>query len=82
VYHREVMKAIMQKQNVTNKQLADRLGVSPAVMSARLDSRDKKNGEKKDSPVSIVSSTLHGMDYKLIAVPADARIPAGGYEVE
>lgn len=70
-----VVKELMKAQGINNVTLATRLGISSAAMWDRL------NGKNKDIGVDLLREMLKAMDYKLIAVPRNARVPEEGYEV-
>lgn len=74
---REIIKKIMQDINLGNAELAGRLGVSNATVWERIN-----NKNVKDIPVSLLSSMVRVMDYKVIVVPKNTRTPNGGYEVD
>lgn len=74
---REILKKIMEDIGWGNAELAKRLGVSNATVWERLN-----NKNVKDIPVSLLSNMVRVMGYKVIAVPNDARLPKGGYEVD
>lgn len=73
---REILKAIMASKSLSNAELAKRLNVSNATIWERLN-----NKNVKDIPVSLLTTMLRAMDYKVIVVPANIRLPDGGYEV-
>lgn len=74
---REILKQVMEVKSLTNAQVAKRLKVSNATVWERLN-----NKNVKDIPVSLMSEMLRVMDYKVIVVPNESRIPDGGYEVD
>lgn len=74
---REILKEVMQSKSLSNADLAKRLKVSNATIWERLN-----NKNVKDIPVSLLTAMLRVMDYKVIVVPSDTRLPDGGYEVE
>lgn len=74
---REILKAVMSSKSISNAELAKRLKVSNATIWERLN-----NKNVKDIPVSLLTTMLRAMDYKVIVVPANTRLPDGGYEVE
>ena len=74
---REILKAVMQNVGVSNATLAKRLGVSNATIWERLN-----NKNVKDIPVSLLSTMLRVMNYKVIVVPADSSTPDGGFEID
>ena len=74
---REILKEIMASKSLSNAELAKRLNVSNATIWERLN-----NKNVKDIPVSLLTTMLRAMDYKVIVVPANTRLPEGGFEVE
>ena len=74
---RDILKEVMTAKSLSNAELAKRLNVSNATIWERLN-----NKNVKDIPVSLMTTMLRAMDYKVIVVPANTRLPEGGYEVE
>nr|DAE50646.1 MAG TPA: LAMBDA REPRESSOR (TRIPLE MUTANT)/DNA COMPLEX-DNA COMPLEX, DOUBLE HELIX, TRANSCRIPTION-DNA.1A [Bacteriophage sp.] len=74
---REIVKDIMNKENKTNAELADRLRISQAAMWERLN-----NKKVRDIPLSTLSAMLRALDYKVCIVPRGHRIPDDGYVVD
>lgn len=74
---REIVKDIMKEQGVTNAQMADRLGITPAALWDRINS-----SKVKDIPLSTLNEMLVKLDYKILIVPRDNRVPDKGYKVE
>ena len=74
---RELIKVIMEKKNINNACMADRLNITPAALWDRLNTK-----KAKDIPVSLLSEMLRALDYKVVLVPRSSRVPADGYEVE
>ena len=74
---RDILKEVMTAKSLSNAELAKRLNVSNATIWDRLN-----NKNVKDIPVSLMTTMLRAMDYKVIVVPASTRLPEGGYEVE
>ena len=74
---RDILKEVMTTKSLSNAELAKRLNVSNATIWERLN-----NKNVKDIPVSLMTTMLRAMDYKVIVVPANTRLPEGGYEVE
>ena len=74
---RDILKEVMTEKSLSNAELAKRLNVSNATIWERLN-----NKNVKDMPVSLMTTMLRAMDYKVIVVPANTRLPEGGYEVE
>ena len=61
---REIVKSIMEKQGVSNADMAKRLNITNAAMWDRINSP-----KVKDIPLSILSDMLRVMDYKIQIVP-------------
>ena len=74
---REIIKFIMEKQDVSNACMADRLNITQAALWDRLN-----NKKVRDIPVSLLSEMLRALDYKVVIVPRSSRLPSDGYEVE
>jgi DNA-binding Xre family transcriptional regulator len=74
---REIIKVIMEKQDVNNACMADRLNITQAALWDRLNTK-----KAKDIPVSMLSDMLRALDYKVVLVPRSSRVPTDGYEVE
>lgn len=78
---RVILKDIMSKQRITNVALANRLGITPAALWDRLDSTPRTNKPRKDIPVSLLAEMLKVMDYKVMVVPANTKVPKDGYTI-
>jgi hypothetical protein len=74
---REVVKKIVEENGMSNAAFAKRCGVSGAAMWDRLN-----NIKVKDIPLSLLNDMLRVLDYKILVVPANAKVPAGGYYVD
>lgn len=74
---REIVKAIMNAQNMTNADMAFELKISQAALWDRLNTK-----KLKDIPLSLLSDMLRVLKYKVVIVPRSTRLPEGGYEVE
>ena len=72
---REIIKTIMDEQEISNAQLAKRINVSNAAMWDRLNNKNNKS-----LSISTASQMLNALDYKLVVVPAD-KVIKGGYEL-
>lgn len=70
----EIIRDIMSHQDMGTKKLADRLGKKSNVISERL----------TQDNISIVklNEMLQVLDYKIVIMPQEARVPAGSYVVE
>jgi len=74
---REIVKAIMVRQNKTNAEVADMLGISQAAIWDRLN-----NKKVKDIPLSTLNEMVRVLGYKICIVPRDQRISDEGFKVE
>jgi len=74
---KELIMHIMKEQSVSNAKLAKRIGITNAAIWDRLN--NKKN---KSLRLDVVIQMLAGLDYKVVAIPADKNIPDGGYELK
>ena len=68
------IREIMKSQSVGVNKLADRLGIKQNVLSMRL--------KQKNMGIVLVGEMLRLLDYKIILVPRETRVPEGGFEVE
>lgn len=74
---REIIKAIMEKVNVSNATLAHRLKIKPTAMWDRLNSN-----KIKDIPLATLDEMVRALDYKVLIVPSTTKCPKDGFEVE
>ena len=73
----------MDKQGLTPTSLGKRIGVKATVIWDRLhNSKKVKERKSTDLKVSTMAEMLRGLDYKIIAVPADTKLSAGEYELK
>ena len=70
----EAVKEIMKLKDIRPAVLCDRLKIKSNVLSERF--------KQKNVSVEKLNDMLRAMDYKVVAVPRDARIPEGGFEIE
>ena len=70
----EVIKEIMKLKDIRPAVLCDKLNIKSNVLSERF--------KQKNVSVEKLNEMLRVMDYKIVAVPRDARIPDGGYKIE
>ena len=70
----EAVKEIMKLKEIRPAVLCDRLKIKSNVLSERF--------KQKNVSVEKLNDMLRAMDYKVVVVPRDARIPEGGYEIE
>lgn len=67
---REIVSSIMKSNNETNASFATKLGISQAALWDRLNS-DKKN----ELSVTVLLSMLRILEYKIVIVPKDYKVP-------
>lgn len=70
----EAVKEIMKLRDVRPAVLCDRLKIKSNVLSERF--------KQKNVSVEKLNDMLRAMDYKVVVVPRDTRVPEGGYEIE
>jgi hypothetical protein len=70
----EAVKEIMKLKDIRPAVLCDRLKIKSNVLSERF--------KQKNVSVEKLNDMLRAMDYKVVAVPRDSRLPEGGYEIE
>lgn len=78
----DVVVELMEKNSYTPSVLGKRIGVKNTAIWDRLYNSRKKKRNSTDLKVSILVSMLRGMDYKVVAVPADKKLSAGEYELK
>jgi transcriptional regulator with XRE-family HTH domain len=61
---KQIVKAVMEEQGITNAVLANRLNITPAALWDRLN--NKKN---KDLSVSTLCDMLQALDYDVVITP-------------
>ena len=74
---REIVKSIMKQKKVTNADMAARLQITQAALWDRLNTK-----KTKDIPSSTLTEMLRPLDYKLVVVPRNTRLPADSFEIE
>ncbi len=60
-------------------------GVKPAVLCDRIDIKANVLSERfrqENISVAKLNEMLKAMDYKIIVVPRDVRVPDGGFDIE
>lgn len=70
----EAVREVMGIKEIGVNQMADRLGKSPRLVSERL-------GQQNIS-VKKLNEMLKVMDYKIVILPRETRIPSNGFEIE
>ena len=74
---KEIVKAIMEQQEISNAELAHKVGIKPTAMWDRLN-----NTNSKDLNVALLGDMLRVLGYKIQIVPYGKQTPDGGYEVK
>ena len=67
---REIIKAIMEQRGISNIEYAKELGITRAAIWDRLDTQKSR----KDIPVSMLSSMVKVLGYKVVIVPMGVKI--------
>lgn len=70
----EAIREIMKLKDIRPAVLCDRLKIKSNVLSERF--------KQKNVSVEKLNDMLRAMDYKVVVVPRDTRIPEGGFEIE
>ena len=70
----EIVKEIMRIRGVTPFVFADRLNIKHSTFSERF--------KQKNITINKLSEMLRMLDYKIILVPRETRVPEGGFEIE
>ena len=70
----EAIREIMKLKGIRPAILCDRLKIKSNVLSERF--------KQKNVSVEKLNDMLRAMDYKVVVVPREARVPEGGYEIE
>lgn len=70
----EAVREVMKLENVRPATLCDRLSIKNNVLSERF--------KQKNVSVSKLNEMLRVLDYKVIVVPRETRVPDGGFEIE
>lgn len=70
----EVIRAIMARNSIKVSTLAARLNIKSNVLSERL--------SQPNVSMNKMNEMLRAMDYKIVVLPREARIPDGGFEVD
>lgn len=70
----ETIREVAKRRNLKQVEISSKLGVKPNVLSERM--------RQKNITISKLNEIMKAMDYKIVIVPGDSRLPDGGYEVE
>lgn len=70
----EAVREIMKLKGVRPSVLCDRLDIKSNVLSERF--------KLKNISVAKLDEMIRTMDYKVLVVPSETRIPDGGFEIE
>ena len=73
---RAIIKKIMKDKGLRNKVVAERLGLTDQAFWDRL-----SNTKRKTMGIEASVEMLRAMDYKLVVMPRNARMPEGAMEV-
>lgn len=70
----QVIRAILAHQGVNGSLVYKRLGIQQQVFYSKLIAKSMR--------VESATEILRVLDYKLVAMPTNAKVPEGAYEVE
>ena len=70
----EIVRAIMELKDIRPAVLGSRLNIKSNVLSERF--------KQKNVSVDKLNEMLRVMDYKIVIMPADGKLPKDSYEVE
>lgn len=70
----QALKKVMEMREVKPAVLCDRLNIKSNVLSERF--------KQENISVAKLNEMLKAMDYKIVVVPRDARVPEGGIDIE
>lgn len=70
----DAVKEVMKIKEVRPAVLCDRLGIKSNVLSERF--------KQKNVSVEKLNDMLRAMDYKVVIVPRETKVPENGFEVE
>ena len=71
----EAITSIMRSQGMTKAALARKRNVRPQSINTLFT-------DQKRISLDVAASTAHAMDYRLVLMPYDAKIPADSYQIE
>lgn len=70
----EAIREVAKRRDLKQVEISSKLGVKPNVLSERM--------RQKNITISKLDEIMKAMEYKIVIVPGDARLPDGGYEIE
>ena len=70
----DAVKEVMRMRGVKQIELADRIRVKQSTLSERM--------SQKNVSVQKLDEMLNAMDYKIVIVPRNSKVPENGFEVE
>lgn len=70
----EVLRGVQEAQGVTITQISNRLGKGRSAISERF--------RQDNISIDKLNEILRVLDYKIVIMPADTRLPKDSYEVE
>ncbi|WP_165170671.1 helix-turn-helix transcriptional regulator [Adlercreutzia sp. ZJ242] len=71
----EALSSIMQSKNVTKAELARRRGVKPQSVNTMFSTQKKVS-------VELAVEMARVLDYRIVLMPCDKKMPAGSFEIE
>lgn len=75
---KEIIRDILQKKDMSQARLAERLGISRSLLNMRI----KRNSGVYDISATLLAETVEALGYKLVVVPSTTLLPMASYEVE
>lgn len=70
----DAVKEVMRIRGVKQIELADRIRVKQSTLSERM--------SQKNVSIQKLDEMLNAMDYKIVIVPRNSKVPENGFEVE
>ena len=74
---KEIVNNLMRAQGVSNVEMAAKLNLTQAALWDRLNSKKTNN-----MTIKKFNEILKMLDYKIVAVPRETRLPKGGFKVD
>lgn len=74
---KDIIKTIMEKSGITNAVMSDRLDITQAAFWDRLN-----NKKHKDIGVNILCDMARVLDYKIVVVPRNTRVPDTAFTID
>lgn len=70
----DAIREVMKNQGVGTNKMADRLNKPARLVSDRL--------SQENISIAKIDELLRVLDYKVLIVPRETRVPEGGFEIE